>query len=91
VEQSTYIADTPGFSTVEISKYGAIPSRELAENFREFGDFLDRCRFKDCAHIKEEGCVLREAVREGRISSSRYDSYCKLFAEAVKEENGKYK
>lgn len=91
VDHSTYIADTPGFSTVEISKYGAIPSRELAENFREFGDFLDRCRFKDCAHVKEDGCVLRAAVSEGKISKSRYDSYCKLFAEAVEEENGKYK
>ena len=91
VGENTYIADTPGFSTVEISKYGAIPSRELAENFREFADHLDKCRFKDCAHIKEEGCLLREAVKEGKISSSRYDSYCKLFAEAVSEENSRYK
>lgn len=91
VDQCTYIADTPGFSTVEISKYGAIPSEELAENFREFGDFLGKCRFKDCAHIKEDGCVLREALCEGKISASRYDSYCKLFAEAVNEENSRYK
>lgn len=91
VDQNTYIADTPGFSTVEISKYGAIPSRELAENFREFGQFLNGCRFKDCVHVKEEGCVLREAVKAGSISSSRYDSYCRLFAEAVNEENSRYK
>lgn len=91
VDQSTYIADTPGFSTVEISKYGAIPSAELAENFREFTDCLGKCRFKDCAHIKEDGCVLRAAADEGKISKSRYDSYCKLFAQAVEEENGKYK
>lgn len=91
IGQSTYIADTPGFSTVEISKYGAIPSRELAESFRDFSDYLGECRFKDCAHIKEEGCVLRAAVAEGKISKSRYDSYCKLYAEAVEEENGRFK
>lgn len=87
----TYVADTPGFSTVEISKYGAIPSSELAECFKEFSEHLGKCRFKDCAHIKEEGCLLRAAVNEGKISASRYDSYCKLFAEALAEENNRFK
>lgn len=91
VGENTYIADTPGFSTVEVSRYGAIPSCELAENFREFNDCLGHCRFKDCAHIKEEGCALREAVREGKICASRYDGYCKLYEEAVSEEKVKFK
>ena len=91
IGENTYTADTPGFSTVEIGKYGAIPSSELAESFREFSDYLGGCRFKDCAHIKEDGCLLRAAAEEGKISRSRYDSYCKLFAQAVNEENNRFK
>ncbi len=91
VGENTYIADTPGFSTVEVSRYGAISSSELAECFKEFPEYLGKCRFKDCAHIKEDGCLLRAAVNEGKISASRYDSYCKLFAEALNEENSRFK
>ncbi len=82
----TYIADTPGFSTVEVSRYGAIPSIELAGCFREFESLSGECRFKDCRHIKEEGCKVIKAVKEGRIARSRHESYCRIYAEAVKEE-----
>lgn len=87
LEGDTYIADTPGFSTVEISRYGDIPSAELITCFREFAGHTDGCRFKDCAHIKEDSCAVREAVTGGRIAQSRYDSYCKLYLEAVQTEN----
>lgn len=91
VNDETYIADTPGFSTVEVSRYGAIPSCELADSFREFKEYLGCCKFKDCAHIKEEGCVLREAVKKGKICASRYEGYCKLYEEAVNEERTKFR
>lgn len=87
LENNTYIADTPGFSTVEISRYGDIPSAEVISCFREFGQHIEFCRFKDCAHIKEDSCALREAVNSGKIAPSRYDSYCKLYLEAVQSEN----
>ena len=87
LENGAYIADTPGFSTVEISRYGDIPSAEVIACFREFAEYTDGCRFKDCAHIKEEACSLREAVSSGKIARSRYDSYCKLYDEAVQNEN----
>lgn len=82
----TYVADTPGFSTVEVSKYGAIPSESIAECFREFNGYLGECRFKDCRHIKEESCKIREALSEGKIAKSRYDSFCRIYLEAVKGE-----
>ena len=87
LENGTYIADTPGFSTVEISRYGDIPSADVTACFREFGKYTDACRFKDCAHIKEDSCSLREAVNGGKIALSRYESYCKLYLEAVQSEN----
>ncbi|MCM1054260.1 MAG: ribosome small subunit-dependent GTPase A [Bacteroides sp.] len=83
LDNATYIADTPGFSTVEVSRYGNIPSEEVAGCFREFSEYTDKCRFKDCAHIKEESCAVREAVRTGRIAVSRHESYCKIYDEAV--------
>ena len=86
LENNTYIADTPGFSTVEISRYGDIPSAEVISCFREFVQYTEGCRFKDCAHIKEEDCSLRQAVSDGKIALSRYDSYCRLYLEAVQTE-----
>ena len=87
LENGAYIADTPGFSTVEISRYGHIPSAEVIACFRELAQYADGCRFKDCAHIKEEDCSLREAVSAGKVAQSRYDSYCKLYLEAVQSES----
>lgn len=81
----TYIADTPGFSTVEVSRYGAIPSEKIAGCFREFNEYLGECKFKDCSHVKEESCRIREALREGKIAESRYESFCRIYAEALKE------
>ncbi len=84
--ENTYIADTPGFSTVEVSRYGAIPSEEVAGCFREFREYTDKCRFKNCSHMKEESCAVREAVKNGRIALSRHESYCRIYEEALKKE-----
>lgn len=77
-----YVADTPGFSTVETERYCRIPKGELDMAFREFGEFMNECQFADCAHIKEKGCAVREAVENGRIARSRYDSYLRMYEEA---------
>lgn len=75
-----YVADTPGFSTVDTSRYCRISPGGLGGAFREFGD-IGECAFADCAHIKEKGCAVRAAVDEGRIARSRYDSYLKMYEE----------
>lgn len=87
LDESTYIADTPGFSTVEIGKYGAIPSTELMGCFREFAEYNGKCRFNNCVHMKEAGCLVTEAVKKGIISQSRYNSYAKMYEEAKIAEN----
>ncbi len=79
-----YIADTPGFSTVETERYCRIPKGELDNAFREFAEFMGECQFADCAHIKEKGCAVRCAVESGRIPRSRYDSYLRMYEEASK-------
>ncbi len=77
-----YIADTPGFSTFETNRYDIIRKEELAGCFREFSEYTDPCRFKDCAHVCEKGCAVVEAVERGDIPRSRHESYCTMYNEA---------
>lgn len=74
-----YVADTPGFSTVEIGRYADIKKDELKDCFREFTG--KKCRFADCVHLKETGCGVREALENGEISESRYKSYTRIYEE----------
>lgn len=73
------VADTPGFSAFDVEQMELIPKEELAHTFREFRPYLEQCRFVGCAHVKERGCAVREAVDNGAIASSRYQSYVRLY------------
>lgn len=73
------VADTPGFSAFDVDQMELIPKEELANTFREFRPYLEQCRFVGCAHIKERGCAVREAVEYGAIAESRYQSYARLY------------
>ena len=77
-----YIADTPGFSTFETRKYDIIRKEALADCFPEFREYEGKCRFPDCAHIKEKGCAVLEAVENGEIPRSRHNSYAEMYEEA---------
>ena len=77
-----YIADTPGFSTVDTERYVRLPKEELSGAFREFREYVGECMFANCAHGKEKGCAVRSAVDEGKIAQSRYNSYLRMFEEA---------
>ena len=83
-KKNGYIADTPGFSTVDTERYCRIPAGELALAFREFRRFSGKCEFSDCAHIKEKGCAVKSAVGAGEIAQSRYDSYLRMYEEALR-------
>ena len=79
------IADTPGFSAFDHEKGGEPLEKEaLAETFREFRPYLDQCRFIGCAHVKEKGCAVIEALQAGKIPPSRHRSYVRLY-ELAKE------
>ncbi len=77
-----YSADTPGFSTVDTERYCRIPAGELDNSFREFAKYAEKCRFADCAHIKEKDCAVRAAAESGEIARSRYESYLRMHEEA---------
>ena len=86
IEESTYIADTPGFSTFSIEE---IPSNKLAEYFKEFRNEIQNCEFASCTHIKEENCGIKQAIREEKISQDRYDRFCKIYEELKQKEDRK--
>jgi len=77
-----FLMDTPGFS--EVGLWG-IEARDLAECFPEMRPLLGRCRYADCRHLSEPGCVVRTAVEEGKIQAGRYESYRALRAEIEAE------
>lgn len=83
LEENTYIADTPGFSSFEINE---IESIELDKCFREFQKEIENCEFVGCTHIKEQCCGIKKAIQENRISQERYDRYCKIYEELKERE-----
>lgn len=75
----TKIMDTPGFSSFDTDRMELGSPEELAGAFPEFRPYLGKCRFDDCAHIKEQGCAILEALARGEIGRSRHDSYARLY------------
>ena len=75
IEENSYIADTPGFSTFDISE---IDKNDLAKYFVEFRPYLTECEYADCSHKKEENCGIKRAVQEGKISKDRYERFCEM-------------
>lgn len=76
------VADTPGFSSFDVDHMELGRKEELQYAFREFAPYLGKCRFQDCAHLKEKGCAVLEAVAEGAIPATRHQSYLRLYEEA---------
>lgn len=79
-----YVADTPGFSSLENEKWAFIRKENLQFAFREFLPFLGKCKFPSCSHISEKGCEICKAVEDGIIHPQRHGSYIALYKEAEK-------
>ena len=73
------VADTPGFSSVELVDDNFISKDDLQYAFVEFAPYLGSCKFADCRHINEIGCAVKGAVDGGEIPQSRYESYKALY------------
>lgn len=84
IGEDGYIADTPGFSAVELERYEVIFKEELADCFPEFSEYIGSCKFTGCSHTVEKGCAVLEAMRQGKIHPSRHENYCRLYENAKK-------
>lgn len=85
-----FVVDTPGFSSFEIDKDDIIMKDELPYCFRDFSEYIDKCKFSpSCTHTADKGCAVIEAVNEGKISKSRHNSYVQLYnsVKDIKEWN----
>ena len=74
-----YVVDTPGFSSID---FRGMTKLDIRDNTKEMFDNLDKCKYRDCLHIKEDGCYVKELVKSGVILKSRYNNY-KNFIESV--------
>jgi ribosome biogenesis GTPase len=86
IDEETFVADTPGFSSLSID---FIEESELKYYFLEFDKY--ECRFKNsCIHENEPGCGVKEALLSGDISNRRYESYLYLLNEIRNSKNRRY-
>ena len=75
----TLIADTPGFSSFDLTQMQFLRKEELQACFPEFRPYIGHCRFDDCAHLREPGCAVLDALRSGQIAPTRHESYRRLY------------
>lgn len=76
-----FVFDTPGFGSYEIEN---ITHEELPELFPEIKKHMGNCKFSHCSHIKEPDCSVKQALEEGKIAQSRYESYVAFYEELKK-------
>ena len=77
--QGGYIADTPGFSSLDLNLF----KEDLAAFFPAFNHLYNKCYYTDCLHISESKCAVKDAINEGKISLKAYECYQKLLDDAI--------
>ncbi len=77
--EDTYVADTPGFSSFDTEQMDVILKENLQYAFADFAPYLGCCQFHDCSHRAEPGCAVRQALEQGMIQKTRYESYLRLY------------
>ena len=82
LDEETYVADTPGFSSFDTDQMDVLLKENLQYAFGDFAPYLGQCQFHDCSHRREPGCRVRQAVEEGNLEKTRYDSYLRLYEKA---------
>ena len=75
-----FVADTPGFSSIESGDDYSL-KENLVNCFWDFDNFKDNCRFASCSHTKEKGCAVINAVENGEIEKTRWQSYLEIYEE----------
>ena len=85
--QGGYIADTPGFSSLDLNLF----KEDLAAFFPAFNHLYNKCYYTDCLHLSESKCAVKEAINEGKISQKAYECYQKLSEESIFKKERYYK
>ena len=69
------IADTPGFSALD---FNGMSKEDIRDNFIEFNEYKEYCEYKDCMHLNEKKCAIKDNVENKIILNSRYENYLKF-------------
>lgn len=85
--EDSYYVDTPGFTLLDFDRFHFMDKEDLVYAFPEFSALVGECRYTKCTHTKEEGCAILEAIREGKISPTRHESYLNLWEILKKYKN----
>lgn len=80
--EDTFAIDTPGFSSFDTERMELVLKENLQYAFPDFAPFLGKCRYHDCAHLKEPGCAVLQAVQDGALEPTRHASYVRLYESA---------
>ena len=91
LENGGYVADTPGFSSLETPQLEQMLKEDLHFAFREFAPFINNCKFSGCSHINTKGCSVIEAVNDGIIQKQRYNSYLAMYDEVKNIKEWEFK
>lgn len=75
-----FVADTPGFSSLDVERENLVYKENLQFAFRDFEPYIGKCRFTSCTHTGEKGCAIASALQSGKIAASRYESYTQLYS-----------
>ena len=75
LEKDTFIIDSPGIKELGLAD---MKPEEISHYFPEMRELLNKCRFNNCQHINEPGCAVKDAVSDGGIAFSRYESYLSM-------------
>ena len=78
IDPQTYIADTPGFATLDLDD---IECDELALYYDEYVRLASDCKYRMCTHTNEPNCAVRSAVDGGTLDRKRYERYCNMLEE----------
>ena len=81
LQDGGFVADTPGFSSIQMESFHLVKKEDLPHCFREFRPYLGHCRFQTCSHTQEKGCAVLEALHKGEINPSRHESYAAMYNE----------
>lgn len=82
----TFVADTPGFSQLDV----AVMPADIRHYFWEFSDPAQACAYRGCLHTEEVDCGVKAAVSAGSVASSRYESYLSILTDCKEREERRY-
>jgi len=81
-----FVCDTPGFTSLSLEEQG-VDYRDVLYGYPEINAHATGCRFDDCSHRKEDGCVVRNALEAGMIDQGRYERYAGFYTELYDNRN----